>query len=122
MFDNNKPDLLILLGDRLQTLGCAMAANLFAIKILHIHGGELTHGSKDDVFRHVITKLSNFHFASTSEYKKRVKQLGEHPQNISNVGSIGALKAKKFYIEFLNNNKIKKIQLLYVSIQSQITY
>tara|TARA_B100000902_G_scaffold399811_1_gene472691 strand:+ start:715 stop:1866 length:1152 start_codon:yes stop_codon:yes gene_type:complete len=119
VFNNNKPDLLILLGDRLQTLGCAMAANLFAIKILHIHGGELTHGSKDDVFRHIITKLSNFHFTSTSKYKKRVKQLGEHPENISNVGSIGAFKAKKFYIDFKNNNKIKKKNTIVVCINSE---
>ena len=119
LFNNNKPDLLIVLGDRLQTLGCAMAANLFTIKILHIHGGELTHGSKDDVFRHIITKLSNFHFTSTNEYKKRVKQLGEHPQNISNVGSIGAIKAKKFYLDFINNNKIKKKNTIIVCINSE---
>ena len=87
---NYKFDLIILLGDRYETLSIAITAHLFRIPIAHIHGGELTSGSIDDAMRHSITKLSNLHFVSHKEYKRRVVQLGENPKNIFVVGSLGA--------------------------------
>ena len=60
-------------------LSIAITAHLFWIPIAHIHGGELTSGS-DDAMRHSITKLSNLHFVSYKEYKRRVTQLGENPK------------------------------------------
>ena len=59
------------------------------MKIAHIHGGEVTSGSIDDIIRHTITKFSDLHFVSTEVYKKRVIQLGENPKNVFNVGSLG---------------------------------
>ena len=69
--------MCVLLGDRYEVFSAAIACILNDVKIVHIHGGELSEGSKDDIFRHSITKMSNLHFVSTSEYKKRVLQLGE---------------------------------------------
>ena len=66
-----KPDILIILGDRYEAFAGAFAALCLRIPIAHIHGGEKTIGSLDDAFRHSITKLSNYHFVSTNEYKKR---------------------------------------------------
>ena len=63
-------------GDRYEVFSAAIAC-ILNDKIVHIHGGELSEGSKDDIFRHSITKMSNLHFVATSEYKKRVLQLGE---------------------------------------------
>ena len=104
---NYKFDLIILLGDRFETLSVAIAAHLFRIPIAHIHGGELTSGSIDDAMRHSITKLSNLHFVSHKEYKKRVIQLGENPNNVFVVGSLGAENIDQ--TKFLSKNNLEKL-------------
>lgn len=88
-FASRRPDALLVLGDRFETLGIAEAAFLARIPIFHIHGGEVTEGAIDDALRHCITKLSTLHFTSTEEYKKRVIQLGEDPSRVFNVGAVG---------------------------------
>ena len=100
-----------MLGDRYETLSIAITAHLFRIPIAHIHGGELTSGSIDDAMRHSITKLSNLHFVSHKEYKRRVTQLGENPKNIFVVGSLGAENIQ--HINYLSKkNLIEAIKLL----------
>ena len=66
----------------------AICCYFMNIKIAHLHGGELTFGSKDDTTRHTISKLSNIHFVSHERYKKRLIQLGENKNSIVNCGSI----------------------------------
>ncbi len=88
-FDKAGIDLLILLGDRYETLAAALAASLFHIPVAHIHGGEATEGAMDDAFRHAITKLSCLHFAAAEEYKRRIIQMGEQPEQVHNTGAIG---------------------------------
>ncbi len=115
-FYENKPDILVLLGDRFETLGVAISAMLNKIPIAHIHGGEKTIGSIDDAIRHSITKLSHLHFVSCEEYKHRVRQLGENPNKIFSVGSLGVenissikLKSKekiRNLLKIINNKKI----------------
>ena len=85
-----KPDVLIILGDRYEMLGCAIAATVFRIPIAHIHGGEITKGALDDSIRHSITKFSNLHFPIHEQYRKRLIQLGENPKSIFNFGGLGA--------------------------------
>ena len=75
-FIKNKIDLIIILGDRYETACIALTAYIAEIKIAHIHGGEKTTGSMDDSFRHAITKLSNIHFVSSNDSKKRIIQIG----------------------------------------------
>ncbi len=87
-FAENKLDLLIVLGDRYETLAVCIAAMNAAISIAHIHGGETTEGAIDEAIRHSITKMSQLHFVSTEIYKKRVIQLGEHPTRVFNVGAL----------------------------------
>jgi GDP/UDP-N,N'-diacetylbacillosamine 2-epimerase (hydrolysing) len=89
VLDELKPDLLIVLGDRFETLGTAIAAHLLRIPIGHIHGGEISEGMMDEGFRHSITKFSHLHFVSTREYAMRVIQLGEDPKRVFVVGSLG---------------------------------
>jgi len=84
-----KPDLIVILGDRYEMLSIASAATIFKIPIAHLHGGEITEGAYDDAIRHSITKMSHLHFTSTEEYKNRVIQMGENPENVFNVGAIG---------------------------------
>lgn len=88
VFENFTPDLLVLLGDRYETLIAAVAASMFCIPIGHIHGGELSEGAIDDAFRHSITKMSHLHFVATEEYQQRVIQLGESPDRVFNVGAL----------------------------------
>lgn len=88
-FDTLKPDLLIVLGDRYETLAVCIAAMNARIPIAHLHGGEATEGLIDEAIRHSITKLSHLHFTSTEAYRNRVIQMGEHPDRVFNVGAIG---------------------------------
>ncbi len=77
-FTEEKPDFLLLLGDRYEMLSVAAAAMMCRIPIGHIHGGETTEGAIDEAVRHAITKMSYLHFTSIPEYRKRVIQLGNH--------------------------------------------
>lgn len=77
VFSRDRPDLLVVLGDRFEMFAAALAALPFRIPVAHIHGGEVTQGAIDEALRHSITKLSHLHFTSTEEYAQRVRQLGE---------------------------------------------
>lgn len=89
-FSENRYDLLIILGDRYEIYSVSIAAAMYRIPILHIHGGELTIANYDEFIRHSITKMSHFHFTSTEEYRQRVIQLGEQPKNVYYLGALGA--------------------------------
>lgn len=101
-----KPDLVIVLGDRYEILGSALATHINRIPLAHIHGGELTYGLLDDAFRHSITKLSQIHFVANPIYKKRVIQLGEHPSSIFTVGGMGV--DSIFNNKFYSRNRLSK--------------
>ncbi len=88
-FARLQPDLVLLLGDRFETFAAATAALLLRIPVAHLHGGESTRGAVDEALRHSISKMSYLHFVSTDEYRRRVIQLGEHPERVFNVGAIG---------------------------------
>ena len=84
-----KPDLAVVLGDRYEMLVAAEACLIYKVPIAHLYGGENTDGAYDDSIRHCITKLSHLHFTSTEEYRNRVIQLGEAPERVFHVGSLG---------------------------------
>ena len=88
-FNNNKVDLVIILGDRYEILASCIAAMLSKIPLMHIHGGELTSGAYDDSIRHAITKMSHYHCTTNLEHMKRVIQLGENPERVKNFGAPG---------------------------------
>ena len=88
-FGRAKPDLLVVLGDRYETLAVCCAAMNQRIPIAHLYGGETTEGAVDECIRHAITKMSYLHFTSTEAYRKRVIQLGEHPDRVYCVGAMG---------------------------------
>lgn len=94
-FDEMKPDLLILLGDRYEIFSAASAAMIARIPIAHLHGGEITEGAFDESIRHSITKMSHLHFTASDEYRNRVIQLGENPNHVFNVGGLGIDNIKK---------------------------
>lgn len=88
-FKEEKPDMVVVLGDRTEILGVCTAAMNERVPIAHLHGGEVTEGAVDDCVRHAITKMSYLHFPATEVYRKRIIQLGEEPERVFNVGALG---------------------------------
>ena len=84
-FDNLKPDIVIVRGDRYEILSAAIAASYMNIILAHIEGGDIS-GNIDESVRHAVTKLSHIHFCSNEESARRVLQMGESPKSIFNVG------------------------------------
>ena len=84
-----RPDLLVVLGDRYETFCVAAAAQILRIPVAHIHGGEVTEGAVDEAFRHSITKMAHLHFPTCAEHRRRIIQLGEAPERVFAVGSLG---------------------------------
>lgn len=88
-YSNSRPSLTLVLGDRYEILGAAVACATLGIPLGHIHGGEVTSGSKDDMYRHAITKLASLHFVANSEFQSRVVGMGENPKTVYVVGGLG---------------------------------
>lgn len=88
-YEDLKPDLILVLGDRFEILAAVTAALFYKIPVAHLHGGEITEGAYDDSIRHAVTKMSHLHFTSTEEYRQRVIQLGESPERVFYSGAIG---------------------------------
>lgn len=88
-FSEEKPDALLVLGDRYETLAVCMAAMNERIPIIHLYGGETTEGAVDEGIRHAITKLSYLHLTSMEPYRRRVIQMGEAPERVFCVGGLG---------------------------------
>ena len=93
IIQRNKPDLLLLTVDRIETLGAALAGTTSNIPIAHIQGGEVT-GTLDETIRHCVTKMSHIHFPANEDAKKRIIKMGESKSSVYNVGCP--------YIDYIN--------------------
>ncbi len=87
--ERQSPDALLLVGDRFETAGAALAATLARVPIVHLHGGEETEGAFDNVLRHSITKMSHLHLVSHAQHARRVIAMGEDPASVHVVGAPG---------------------------------
>jgi len=85
VFDNLKPDIVVTIADRFETMATAISASYMNIPLAHIQGGEVT-GNIDEKVRHSITKLSDYHFVASESAKERVIKLGENPNFVFNTG------------------------------------
>lgn len=88
-FDKDRPDMLIVLGDRYEILAAGIAAHFMRIPIAHISGGDITEGAIDNSIRHCLTKLSDIHFPGCKQSADRIIQMGENPECVFNVGELG---------------------------------
>lgn len=88
-FARLQPDLLLVLGDRYETLCVTAAAVVSRVPVAHVHGGETSEGTMDEVFRHAITKMSHLHFTACAVYARRIIRMGEAPARVFVVGSPG---------------------------------
>ena len=85
VFDNLRPDIVVTIADRFETMATAISASYMNTPLAHIQGGEVT-GNIDEKVRHAITKLADYHFVASENAKDRVIQLGENPQMVFNTG------------------------------------
>jgi UDP-hydrolysing UDP-N-acetyl-D-glucosamine 2-epimerase len=85
VFDNIKPNIVVTIADRFETMATAISASYMNIPLAHIQGGEIT-GNIDEKVRHAITKLADYHFVATDDAYKRVIKLGENPEYVFNTG------------------------------------
>ena len=88
-FLEEQPDFLMVDGDRYETMAVCLAAFNANTPIIHLSGGATTEGAADEFYRHAITKMALLHFPTTEIYRRRVIQLGESPDRVFTVGSLG---------------------------------
>ncbi|AUC84417.1 UDP-N-acetylglucosamine 2-epimerase (hydrolyzing) [Polaribacter sp. ALD11] len=81
-----KPDLIVVHGDRVEALAGAIVGSLNNILVAHIEGGEIS-GTIDELIRHSVSKLSHLHLVSNKEAKKRLIQMGELGSSVFVIGS-----------------------------------
>ncbi len=81
VFENLKPDAVVTIADRFETLATASAAAFMNIPLVHVQGGEVT-GSIDEKVRHAVTKLADLHFVATEKARERVIRMGEDPGRV----------------------------------------
>lgn len=86
-FAEMKPDVVLVLGDRIEAFAAATAASVGGFRLAHIHGGDRAEGVADEAMRHAVSKLAHIHFPATALSRKRLIQMGEHAQHVFNVGS-----------------------------------
>lgn len=85
VFDNLKPDVVVSVADRYETLATAVAAAYMNIPLAHVQGGEVT-GSIDEKVRHAVTKLADIHFPATERSRDWIIRMGEDPERVHMTG------------------------------------
>ncbi len=87
-FDKNRPDILVILGDRSESFAAALSALYLNIPIAHINGGDVSGTTIDESIRHAITKISHIHLVHTKENAERVEKMGEEKKRIFITGAL----------------------------------
>ena len=87
-FNKNPPDIVIVLGDRSESLAAALVSMYLNIPIAHINGGDVSGGTIDESIRHAITKIAHIHFAHTKDNAARIEKMGEDKKRIFVVGAL----------------------------------
>lgn len=85
VFANLKPDMVVTIADRFETIATSIAAAYQNIPLVHIQGGEVT-GNIDEKVRHANTKLADIHLVASEDARQRVLKLGEDPEYVFNTG------------------------------------
>ena len=86
-YEMNQPDMVVVLGDRIEAFAAASAASVGGFLLAHIHGGDRAEGVADEAMRHAITKLAHVHFPATNMSAKRIVKMGEDASRVFVVGS-----------------------------------
>ena len=86
-FAEHHPDVVLVLGDRIEAFAAAAAASVGGIHLAHMHGGDRAEGIADEALRHAITKLAHLHLPATQQSAQRIIAMGEDPERVHIVGS-----------------------------------
>ena len=86
-FERLRPDVVVVLGDRIEAFAAAAAASIGGLPVAHLHGGDLAEGVADEAMRHAITKLAHIHFPATETSAARILRMGEPRGRVHVVGS-----------------------------------
>lgn len=107
IFKKLKPDMVLTIGDRYETLASSISASYMNIPLIHTMGGEVT-GTIDEKIRHSTTKLADIHFPASNEARERIIQLGEEKSRVFMVGCPRIDLARKVLKERTNYNLLNK--------------
>lgn len=105
IFMSNRPDIIITVGDRFETISTAISAAYLNIHLAHTMGGEVT-GTIDESIRHAVTKFSHLHFPANKRAAKRIIDMGENPKHVFITGCPRIDVVKKIIHKNRNGNKI----------------
>lgn len=97
IFEHERPDMILLLGDRGEMLAAAISAVHLNIPVVHIHGGERS-GTVDEMVRHSISKLSHYHFVATEASRERLIRMGENESSVMVTGAPGLDELYKYKV------------------------
>jgi len=86
-FAELEPDMVVVLGDRIEAFAAASAASVGGCRVVQIHAGDRAEGVADEAMRHAISKLAHLHLAATARSRSRLLRMGEHQATVFNVGS-----------------------------------
>lgn len=86
-FARDRPDVVLVLGDRIEAFAAASAASVAGIHVAHVHGGDRAEGIADESIRHAISKLAHMHCPASEQSAQRLARMGEDPARITIVGS-----------------------------------
>lgn len=86
-FEMIAPDVVLVLGDRIEVFAAATAAHIGGYRLAHVHGGDRAEGVADESMRHAVTKLAHLHYAATPTSARRIIRMGEQPEHVLTVGS-----------------------------------
>ena len=104
----------MVLGDRSEILFCSALSLIYNYKLAHFHGGETTKGVIDNQVRNAISQLSDFHFVSHKDYKKKLIKMGINKKKVFLVGGLGASSINS--IKLLSKKTIQKNNVLWFSL------
>ncbi len=105
IFDNLKPDIVLVVGDRFDIMAPAVAASYMNIPLAHTMGGEVS-GTIDESIRHAVTKLAHIHFPANEDARQRIIRLGEQPERVFNVGCPRIDLVKEYLEQHRNGQRI----------------
>lgn len=86
-FEKNKPDIIVVVGDRIEPFAAAIATIFLRIPLAHIHGGDSSPNVFDDKMRHALTKMASIHFPVSDKSMDRIIKMGEEEWRVHNVGA-----------------------------------
>ncbi|MCH2160474.1 MAG: UDP-N-acetylglucosamine 2-epimerase [Phycisphaerales bacterium] len=90
VFQAMEPDIVLVLGDRIEAFAAAGAASVAGLRVAHMHGGDRAEGLADEAMRHAVTKLAHIHLPATAQSAERIRRMGEPEESIVLVGSPAA--------------------------------